>query len=101
MNDVVVKPRVRLWLTSVIAGCAISLALALGGKVTRLAFWFPPFWPGLFFSWLVIVITHGESWGSRFGLTIATVGNAFFYTFLAFRVLHADAVSRGRVARIL
>jgi fatty acid desaturase len=89
----------RLWGTSVVFGCAISGNLTVVVWATRLAFYFPPFWPGLFFAWVIVILSHGKSWATHFGIALAMIGNAAFYTWISFRVVQAEVVSRGRLSR--
>jgi hypothetical protein len=66
------KSRMRLWVTSLVAGCAISAILTVVVRATGMALYFPPFWPGLFLAWIVIIFSHGESWASHFGIVLTT-----------------------------
>jgi hypothetical protein len=91
----------RLWVTSLVAGCAISGILTGLVLATGIAFYFPPFWPGLFFAWIVVIFSHGESWTSHFGIILATVGNAVLYAWVSGRVIQAEVLARGRVSRYL
>jgi len=93
------KLRTSLLVASILFGCAISGALAVFVAVTRVAFYFPPFWPGLFFSWIVIIVCRGELWASRFGLSLVVIGNAVFYAWISLRVIKAEIVSPGPVGR--
>ena len=89
----------RIWGTSVAFGCAISGILTVVVSATRLAFYFPPFWPGLLFAWVIVILSHGKSGVTHFGIALATVGNAALYTWISFRVIQAEVVSRGRLSR--
>jgi hypothetical protein len=93
------KSRMRLWITSLLTGCAISGALTAFVLATRTAFYFPPFWPGLFFAWIVIILSRGESWAGDLILILATLGNAAVYAWLYLRVIKAEVSARGRVGR--
>jgi len=95
------KLSVRLYASSVVIGFAVSVLMMLGMWVTRLAFWFPPVWPGMWFSWLVIIICRGESWPEVVGRSLVILCNAAFYTWLSYRVIKAEVVSGGRFSRIL
>ena len=88
-------------MTSILFGCAISGVLTAFVTVTRIAFYFPPFWPGLFFSWIVIVVCHGELWASQLGLSLVVIGNAVFYAWMSQWVIKAEVVSRGPVGRYI
>ena len=67
----------------------------------KIGFWFPPFWPGLFFAWATIIVTHAERWADRVGLVLATLGNAVFYSWISLKVIGADFVARGWFGRRL
>jgi hypothetical protein len=95
------KLRMRLWLTSLIAGCTISAVLTAFAVMTRTAFYFPLFWPGLFFAWIVTILIHGESMPAYFGIVIAAVGNAALYVWACLRVIKAEMLAGGRVGRYL
>jgi hypothetical protein len=89
----------RLLVTSLALGCIISTVLTAFVALTRVAFYFPPFWPGLFFSWIVIIVSHGELWSDRVGLSLVAIGNAVFYAWIFFRLVKAEVVSRGPLGR--
>jgi hypothetical protein len=93
------KLRTRVRVASLAAGCILSGILTVVMLTTRVAFYFPPFWPGMFLSWAVIVVTHGEEWGSTVSIAVATIGNAVFYAWLSSRILVADIGSRGSLSR--
>jgi hypothetical protein len=95
------ESRVRQWVVGVVVGCAISGILTATVLATRLAFYFPPFWPGLFLAWIVIIVSHGESSGSHFGILLATVGNAALYAWVSLRIIKAEVSAGGRVGRYL
>jgi len=88
----------RLCITSLLLGGAVSCSFTAFVWLTRAIFYFPPVWPGLFFSWAVFVV-GGRHWADCFGIVELTFGNAAFYAWLSFRVLKADVVSRGRLSR--
>lgn len=89
-----------MYCASIAIGCVVSL-LVLGVSVTGIGLWFPPFWPGLWFSWLIVILCRGESWPRLVGSILVTLGNATFYSWLSYRVVKAEALSRGRLGRIL
>ena len=89
----------RVWATSLVVGCAISCVLSAAMWATRIAFYFPPFWPGLFFAWVIVIVAHGEQWSPTLFITIATIGNAGFYAWLFSRVIGAEIRSRGSLSR--
>jgi len=93
--------RARLWLTSLLAGCVISSVLTAAMWGMRIGFWFPPFWPGLFFAWATVIVGHGQQWGERVGLVLVTLGNAVFYTWISLKVIGADIAARGWFGRHL
>ena len=93
------KLRIRVWVTSFVVGCVISGILTALMWATRTAFCFPPFWPGLFFSWGVIIVFQGEQWGRAFFGIVATMSNAAFYAWLTSRVSVAEIRSHGRLSR--
>ena len=90
--------RMRRCITSLLVGGAVSCSFTAFVWLTRAIFYFPPVWPGLFFSWTVFVV-GGRHWADCFGIVELTFGNAAFYAWLSFRVLKADVVSRGRLSR--
>jgi hypothetical protein len=96
-----VNLRPRLCAFSVIVGFALAALMTLGMLMARIAFWFPPYWPGLWFSWIVIIVCRGEMWPSLVGTTLVVLGNAAFYSWLSYRVVKADMLCRGRLSRIL
>ena len=91
--------RMRLWLTSLLAGCAISCLLTFTMWIIKIGPWFPPFWPGWFLAIATVVVGRGEQWGSRVSLALVTIGNAAFYAWVFLRVIKADVASRGRIGR--
>ena len=93
------KTTTRVWVTSLIAGCLLSVIVTALISVTGMAFYFPPFWPGLWFAWAVIIVAHGEEWNHTLVFPIAIIGNAAFYAWLCFRVLVAEIRARGRLSR--
>jgi hypothetical protein len=97
------KSRMRLWVTSIVAGCVISGILTAVVRVTGtgIAFYFPPFWPGLFVAWIVIIFSHGRSWAGHFGIVLTTAGNAALYSWAALKVIKAEVSAGGRVGRYL
>jgi len=88
-------------MASILAGCAISVVLDVFMAMLGVAYYFPPFWPGLFFSLTVIIASRGESWANGIHIALVTVGNAAFYTWVSLRVLKAEVVSRGPLGRRL
>src|SRR5579859_1618301 len=94
------KLRRRLYFASIAIGCAVSL-LILGISATGIGLWFPPFWPGPWFSWLVVIICHGEAWGDWVTFSLLVTGNALFYSCVSYRVVRADVLARGRFGPLL
>ena len=91
--------RKRLWLTSLLVGCAISCVLTFTMWIMKIGPWFPPFWPGWFLAIVAVVLGHGQQWDSRVDLALVTIGNAAFYAWIFLRVIKADLASRGRIGR--
>jgi Na+/glutamate symporter len=90
-----------MYATTVLIGCAVSVLMTITMWLTRLGFLFPPFLPGLLFSWVVIIIRHGESWTKLVGISIATLGNAALYSWLSYPLIKADVLARGPLGRFL
>lgn len=88
----------RVWVTSVVIGCVVSGMLSAWISASRVALYFPPFWPGLFFAWAVIIIA-GEQCGRTCFAILTSTGNAAFYGLLTSRVIRAEIRSRGRLSR--
>jgi hypothetical protein len=86
---------------SLLAGSVIACVLTASMWAMKIGFWFPPFWPGLFFSWVVIIVTRGEQWADRIGLVLITFGNAVFYSWISLKVIGADITARGWLGRHL
>jgi hypothetical protein len=66
-----------------------------------IGFWFPPFWPGLFFAWGIIIVTHAQQWGESAFLVLVTRGNAAFYAWISLKLIGADIEARGWFGRKL
>jgi hypothetical protein len=84
-----INVKVRLYALSVLIGCAVSVLMEIGMRLTRLVYVFPPFLPGLLFSWVIIIICHGESWPDLVNRTLVVLGNAALYSWLSYRLIKA------------
>jgi hypothetical protein len=89
----------RIYFASALFACVLSLFFTVGSQLTGLAPWFPPVWPGVWFSWLVVIMCNGESWANRVALILVGAGNAMFYFWISYRVMKADALAGGRFTR--
>jgi hypothetical protein len=89
--------KARIWLVSLAFGLASSILVASIAK-TGLAYWLPPFWPGLFLA-VTFEAFRGQRWtpGADFVLIIA--GNAAFYTWIFSRIVRAEIAARGHLSR--
>ena len=91
--------RLRLWAVSFLLGCTAAYSLSLMMSPAY-GYYLPGTQPGWLLAWITGTIAH-ESISPALKLAIITVGNALFYSFLTLRILVADLLSRGRLARIL
>jgi hypothetical protein len=94
------KQKVRLASISLLAGCIVS-ALIFAVAQTGIAFWFPTFWPGLFFSWFIVAVFEGGDWPSKYGLVVMAISNAVFYAWLSYLAIRADLQATGRIGKYL
>jgi hypothetical protein len=91
--------KTRVWLTSVAFGAAVSVILTGTMLKMGIAYWFPPFWPGLFL-WIASAIAgHGLYLTGPGGLALVTTGNAAFYAWGFSRILRAEILARGNLSR--
>jgi hypothetical protein len=93
------KTATRVWVTSLISGCLVSAFITALVSLTGTAYYFPPFWPGLWFSWVIVIVAHGEQWTDTLLLVLSMIGNAAVYACLTFLVLRAEIRARGRLSR--
>ena len=91
--------RLRLWAVSFLLGCTAAYSLSLMMSPAY-GYYLPGTQPGWLLAWVTGAIAH-ESISPALKLAIVTVGNALFYSFLTLRILVADLLSRGRLARML
>jgi hypothetical protein len=94
------KQKVRLASISLLAGCTVS-AITFVIARTEIAFWFPPFWPGLWFSWIVIAVFAGRDWLTMYALAMMAMGNVVFYAWLSYLAIRADLQAKGRLGKYL
>ncbi len=92
------QQKMRLWWISFLAGCVISAVFFAIAKI-GVALWFPPFWPGLFFSWIIVVALHGRDWPNGYNFAIVAAANALFYAWCFSLALKADLRSGGRFSK--
>jgi hypothetical protein len=91
--------KTRVWLASLLMGLTTSLILTGAMLKMSIGFWFPPFWPGLFFSLVCGIVGHGQQWDSRIALAIIIVGNAAFYAWIFLHAFRAEVAARGSLSR--
>jgi hypothetical protein len=79
---------------AVLAGVIISCALTAFVWLSKLAFYLPLFWPGMFFTWGIMIVFHGATWDNSFSLMLTTIGNSIFYAWASFQVIKAELLWR-------
>ena len=89
--------KTRVWLVSLAFGLASSILVA-GIAKTGLAYWFPPFWPGLFLA-VALEAFRGQRWAPGTDLVLIIAGNAAFYTWIFSRIVRAEITARGHLSR--
>ncbi len=92
------ESKIRVWLTSLLAGCALSVMVTAGALKAGVAYWFPPCWPGLFLWFACAAMRHREVWNNEATLVVIGIGNAAFYAWLSLQILHAEILARGRLS---
>ena len=91
--------KIRVWLASLTMGLATSLILTAAILRMGTAFWFPPFWPGLFLAFVCGMIGQGQHWASRIDIAAVILGNAAFYAWIFLTALRAEVAARGSLSR--
>jgi len=94
------KQKVRLASISLLAGCTVS-AIIFAIARTGIAFWFPPFWPGLFLSYFIMAVFGGREWPSKYALVIMAISDVVFYAWLSYLAIRADLQANGRIGKYL
>lgn len=92
------ESKIRVWLTSVFAGCALSVIITGAALVAGVAYAFPPCWPGLFMCWAYVALSH-RAWNDAASLAVIGIGNAAFYAWISLQILRAEILARGRLSR--
>ena len=92
------ESKFRVWLASLTMGLATSLVLTGAVLKMGIAFYFPPFWPGLFFAFVCGIIGPGH-WYNHIGIALVVLGNATFYAWIFFKALRAEVAARGSLSR--
>jgi hypothetical protein len=93
------ESKIRVWLTSLLGGAALSVIITAGALKAGVAYWFPPCWPGLLLWFVCAALGHREVWNSDYALAVMGVGNAVFYAWLSVQILRAEILARGRLSR--
>ena len=91
--------KTRVWLACLALGLVSSILVA-GIAKTGLAYWFPPFWPGLCLA-IVFEAFRGQPWTPATDLVLTIAGNATFYTWIFSRIVRAEITARGHLSRYL
>jgi hypothetical protein len=87
--------KTRVWVTSLMMGCGISLILTAAMLKMNVGSWFPPSWPGLILAYL----TGRNHIGDIAGLALVIMGNAGFYGWLFMKIIRAEITARGHLSR--
>lgn len=93
------ESKIRVWLASLTMGLATSLILTAAMPKMGVAFYFPPFWPGLLFAFLCGIAGHTQFLDSRTSLALVAAGNTAFYAWIFLTALRAEVAARGSLSR--